>query len=349
MEKTSCKIHMNHIAIKMLEYKFARMISIIIPVYNADRTLDDCVQSVINQQYKDIEILLINDGSTDSSGNLCNKWAKRDGRVKVFHKENGGVSSARNMGLEVAQGDYVMMLDSDDQLTPDTCEVLMSYQDKESADCIIFGYIGDRIIAPKRKLLYETLEEFRLDFPKWLNTELIASSCNKFYKKDFIKSKFPVNISFGEDLVFVLSYWKQCKRILFVPDALYKYDTSSLNSLSRSFRKEKIYDIEHYLTMVLDFAGRQSDNSDLYQKYMDDALNYVRELYCSDSISYIEKKQILQQWYLQSYLKKINCKYKGSNFYKSLFFCVHNELWLVPQLFLWTIRRFRKLKNVINA
>lgn len=320
------------------------MISIIVPVYNAEQTLNDCIESAISQTYNDIEIVLIDDGSKDKSLDICNKWGNQDGRIKVIHKENGGVSSARNMGLEVAQGDYVMMLDSDDQLTPDTCEVLMSYQDKENADCIIFGYLGDGIVAPESRLRYETIEDFHHDFHKWLNTELIGPSWNKFYKKDLIKSTFPDNISFGEDLVFVLTYLKQCQRILFIPNVLYRYDTSVLNSLSRSVRKKKIYDIEYWQNAVLDFVDRRESVPVLYKKYMDDALNYVRELYCCKFISYKKKKQILKQWYPQSYLKKINCTYQGSNFYKALLFCVHNELWFVPQIFLWSIRKFKRLK-----
>ena len=95
------------------------LISVIVPVYNVEEYLDRCIESIVNQTYKNLEILLIDDGSTDNSYNICDKWAKKDNRIKVVHKENGGVSSARNVGLDVATGDYIGFVDSDDYISID--------------------------------------------------------------------------------------------------------------------------------------------------------------------------------------------------------------------------------------
>lgn len=325
-----------------------QLISIIIPIYNAEQTLDGCIESAAIQTYREIEIVLVDDGSTDKSLDICTKWAKQDGRIKIIHKKNGGVSSARNMGIELSQGIFVLMLDSDDRLMPDACEVLINHQKTECTDCIVFGYIGDRTIAPKKELRYGTLEEFRLDFSKWLNTDLMAPAWNKCYRRATINSRFNDSISFGEDLVFVLSYFKQCRQILFIPNVLYQYDTSNLNSLSRSAREEKIYDIEYWQIAILEFANRKRDKGDVYKKYMDDALNYVRELYCNNSLSYRKKIQILKQWYPQSHMKKANCRYRGSWFYRILWICVQNEWWIAPQILLWSVRSFKRLKQTLR-
>ena len=94
------------------------MISIIVPIYNVELYLEKCIESIINQTYKDIEVILINDGSTDKSGIICDKYAKIDDRIIVLHKENGGVSSARNKGLDIAKGDYIAFVDPDDYIEP---------------------------------------------------------------------------------------------------------------------------------------------------------------------------------------------------------------------------------------
>ena len=92
------------------------MISVIVPVYNAEKYLDKCVESIVNQTYKDLEIILVDDGSPDNCPAMCDEWAKKDGRIKVIHKSNGGVSSARNVGLDSFSGEYVTFIDSDDYI-----------------------------------------------------------------------------------------------------------------------------------------------------------------------------------------------------------------------------------------
>lgn len=321
------------------------MISIIIPVYNAAQTLDDSINSVINQQYKDIEIILVDDGSRDNSGELCKKWERNDKRVKIIAKENGGVSSARNAGIAAARGEFIMMLDSDDKLTPDACSILIEQENKTNADCIIFGVYGDDVTTVCKDVFYGSINTFRKDFLKLLNSGFVSSCFNKFYKKTLIEPVFPENVSFGEDLVFCLSYLEGCENILLIKNVLYLYNTSTVASLSRSFHKTKIGDIEYCQKAVLSFALEKENVPELYRKYISDALNYIRELYCCESITYSEKAMILKQWYPQSYLKTIKVTNLYSSFYRCLLFCVRKELWCVPQAILWTVRMFRSIKN----
>lgn len=115
-------------------------ISIIIPVYKVEKYLDKCVESVVNQTYKNLEIILVDDGSPDKCPQMCDEWAKKDKRIKVIHKENGGLSDARNKGLDMATGDYIMFLDSDDYVSMQICEKLLDLSLKNNADISMCGF-----------------------------------------------------------------------------------------------------------------------------------------------------------------------------------------------------------------
>ena len=112
-------------------------ISVIVPVYNTEQYLHRCIDSVLAQTYKDFELLLIDDGSTDSSGAICDEYAAKDARVKVFHKENGGVSSARRIGVEQSHGEFIYFVDSDDAILPDTLEMMCNYM-TNGVDVVVF-------------------------------------------------------------------------------------------------------------------------------------------------------------------------------------------------------------------
>ena len=112
-------------------------LSIIIPVYNAEQYLNNTISNIIQQTFTDFELLLIDDGSTDSSGQLCDEWSQKDSRIKVIHQKNMGVSEARNSGLRVTQGEYIAFVDNDDLINPQMYEILISIAEKESADIVM--------------------------------------------------------------------------------------------------------------------------------------------------------------------------------------------------------------------
>ena len=123
-------------------------VSIIVPVYNAERTVGRCIESILNQEYTDFELLLVNDGSTDASGSLCDGYAAKDARIRVIHKKHGGVSAARNTALDLAQGTYLQFLDSDDWLTPDATSSLVRAAEDTRCDLIVADFyrvIGERV------------------------------------------------------------------------------------------------------------------------------------------------------------------------------------------------------------
>ena len=118
------------------------MVSVIIPVYNVEKYLAECVDSVLGQSYTDFEIILVDDGATDSSGSMCDAYARKDPRIRVIHQTNGGLSAARNTGLRAARGEYVYFLDSDDYIEPQTLAMLMEKAEHEQADVVFFdGYV----------------------------------------------------------------------------------------------------------------------------------------------------------------------------------------------------------------
>ena len=117
-------------------------VSIIVPVYNVEKYLKKAVESTLNQSYEKLQIILINDGSTDESGKICDKYKQKDSRIEVIHKENGGLSDARNKGLDIANGKYIMFLDSDDFFEKDAVEIMYRKIEEKNADFVIGNYIN---------------------------------------------------------------------------------------------------------------------------------------------------------------------------------------------------------------
>ena len=144
------------------------MISVIVPVYNVEKYLAECVDSILAQTYHDLEVLLIDDGSTDGSGAICDEYARKDARVRVIHKENGGLASARNVGFAEFRGDFLACVDSDDSIAPHTLETQLNAMEADHADMVISGirrYCGEKtlaVISPPRRVVTakEALELF---------------------------------------------------------------------------------------------------------------------------------------------------------------------------------------------
>lgn len=207
-------------------------VSIIVPVYNAQSTLKRCVQSLLGQTYSDLEIILINDGSKDDSLRLCRELAEKDSRIKVIDKSNGGVSSARNAGLDAATGDYVMFCDSDDWVEPDMCECMIAHYEP---DCLTLCEIAwdEETCADEEKTQLLIVE--RKDYLHY--PEVMCAIWNKLYCRDVLeknKIRFLKDISLGEDFCFAMNYVSAISgSVRIVKRKLYHYDTTSEGSLSK--------------------------------------------------------------------------------------------------------------------
>ena len=223
--------------------KINTMISVIVPVYNCIYTLDKCIEAICAQTSGNLEILLIDDGSTDGSQLLCDKFASEDARIHVFHKPNGGVSSARNMGLDHAQGEYVMFCDSDDWVEPEWCEQLYLAA-AENPGCLpVCNYYRS---APdcetiNRKGQCQAIEDriAKEDFFSLNQFELLGIPWNKIFRRTILEEnriRFRPNLSLGEDLIFNLDYL-HCLTdgFVFVNRPLYHYTIGSLDSLSSKY------------------------------------------------------------------------------------------------------------------
>lgn len=207
-------------------------ISIIIPVYNAGNFLVDCLESIRSQKMTSYEVILVDDGSTDESPAICDSYASQDRRFTVIHKENGGVSSARNTGLAAACGDYVMFVDSDDMLTPDALE-LMSGATEDNPDFLVgaFEILDDDVhSAVVRPLYSESFSNDRLsdffDSTMLFCGELYRGPWAKLYRLSFIRKyslTFDVNLSYGEDKLFVYEYVTHISSAASVNVPVYRY------------------------------------------------------------------------------------------------------------------------------
>lgn len=207
-------------------------ISVIVPVYNAEKTLERCVHSLLGQSYGNVEIILVNDGSKDGSLDLCRRFAQKDVRVRVIDKPNGGVSSARNAGLDAARGELVMFCDSDDWVSPQWCEAMLrSHVPGDLTVCAISwgGSDGSEPEALETQRVAQR-KEF-LHYPA-----LMSSPVNKIYDKSVIQThglRFIDQLRLGEDFVFVLDYLCHLEgQVRFLSQKLYYYDTSTEGSLS---------------------------------------------------------------------------------------------------------------------
>lgn len=196
------------------------LISIIIPAYNVEQYLTDCLSSIEQQTYQNFEVILIDDGSIDSTGAMCDTVATKDDRFKLIHQKNQGVSVARNKGIEKARGEYIAFIDSDDKITPEYLSSFSLKNDIEIQGHVIYeNNIQRSVIYSKRKVQKDVAKVFCLG-------PFNSAVWGKIFKTSIIKDNkivFPVNLCFSEDTIFLLQYIKHCKTLAVFDAAEYIY------------------------------------------------------------------------------------------------------------------------------
>ena len=245
-------------------------LSIIVPVYNVQRYLDECVQSIVNQTFIDWECILVDDGSTDGSGAMCDEWAQKDSRIKVIHKENGGLGSARNAGIAEANGDFVAFVDSDDFVSENIFAFLLektSENDLDAVWCALYRFFdddpgtasvrhipnmfcsGSSCILNKMFLQIISADNF--------STEIPGTMCAAVYKKSIISAN---NLSVpdsrltnSEDNHFNLMFLPFCERVMWVDNPLYYYRNNT-SSLSNSVSAGKVRAINNFARIAKELA-----------------------------------------------------------------------------------------------
>lgn len=202
------------------------LVSVIIPIYKVEKYLDRCIKTIVDQIYDNLEIILVDDGSPDNCPQICDEWAKKDNRIKVIHKENGGVSLARNMGLDASTGEYISFIDPDDIIHPDYYDILMS--NIGNSDCIIcnFKKFSNEIeFENKNSYTTETLtsiEAIKKGFFK--NSNIFYVVWNKIIKSDIAKKqRFDETMKNGEDSLYAYNVILSCEKIKYLEATLYGY------------------------------------------------------------------------------------------------------------------------------
>lgn len=218
------------------------MISIIVPVYNCEQYLHQCINSLIHQTYQNLEILLVDDGSTDSSSEICDEYARYDLRVKVIHKRNGGVSSARNAGIRAALGEYVMFVDADDWLDLNACEKIVSVLHDGIKLCFWASYQDERIFLPiKKKESFDRIVADIIACNGKKQSAYIRAVWAKVFARELVKNTFfPEEFYIGEDACFLLNCLtkiEDVKQILLVNDGWYHYRIVQ-NSAVRKYKPD---------------------------------------------------------------------------------------------------------------
>lgn len=220
------------------------LISVIVPVYKTEKYIDRCVKSLVRQTHKNIEILLIDDGSPDNSPALCDKWAEADSRIRVVHKANGGAASARQCGVKVASGEYVMFVDSDDWVSADICEYLLTLINSGDYQAACCAYCLTASDAEPPEAKQEKLTVLDSDgIIKGLYDYSLWSVCFKLFKKElFEKAEIPeIKLSVSEDLLTNFYIFRQCGNIIISNREMYFYFRHG-GSVMAKLTKQRISD-----------------------------------------------------------------------------------------------------------
>ncbi|MGL5933455.1 MAG: glycosyltransferase family 2 protein [Cetobacterium sp.] len=245
-------------------------ISIVVPVYNVEKYLEQCLDSILAQTFENFEVILVNDGSTDSSGEICDRYTELDKRVKVYHKKNEGVSSARNMGVEKSKGKYLIFIDSDDYITANYCKVLKDFIEELDVDIAVCRMAREiprienlsnysKTIFPREKSL---IQMFRGKLYRF-------SLSGKMYKTDFVKRyKFPKGM-IHEDMATTYKYFLEAKNIAYIDYVGYVYFYRENSILTKKYNAKRLDAFIHWKE-ILELTKDESENllKEIYKRYL---------------------------------------------------------------------------------
>lgn len=225
------------------------LISVIVPIYKVELYLDQCVSSIVNQTYQNLEIILVDDGSPDNCSKMCDEWATKDSRIKVIHKSNGGLSDARNAGLEITNGDYTAFVDSDDYIASSMIDSLLTIAIKEHAEIVECNYLLFYDNEKKQEILDKN-ESYTIFNKEEALKELITENkfkhvvWNKLYKKSILKGlRFEIG-KLHEDTFFTYQAFNNCSNIVKIEDSLYFYRQRSDSIMGTKFSIRNLDSLE---------------------------------------------------------------------------------------------------------
>ena len=212
------------------------MISVIVPVFKTEKYLDRCVKSIVNQTYKNLEIILVDDGSPDNCPQMCDEWAKKDNRIRVIHQKNSGVPAVRNTGLDAATGDYIAFIDSDDWIDLDTYEAAIHRLKQDNLDIVGFGYVDEFYDRSEVHKMVE--EKFFID--KIMCGEEMPTIWRYVYKKIIFENlRFDIEEKNHDDTLIIPDIFARVKRFGLVPDKFYHYNRENEQSIMHHYNRYK--------------------------------------------------------------------------------------------------------------
>lgn len=284
------------------------LISVIVPIYNVERYLKICIDSIVNQTYSNLEIILVDDGSPDKCPEICDEYAERDNRIKVIHQENGGLSAARNSGIDVAHGDFLTFIDSDDLVANNYVELLYNGLIKFDADISIATFCTftkeDELKISWKALSFaeKTKEECFRQYGS-LKAEFsmpFISACNKLYKKDlFVSIRFPI-AKLYEDAFTTYKLLDKAKKIVFTSTHLYFYRLNPQSILGQSFREKHLEMVDAF-RCGMDYFYQKGENA-IAEMFVPPLL--MREIYCWWGVRYVLKNKNMADEVLNDYKEK---------------------------------------------
>lgn len=281
------------------------IISVVVPVYNCKTYLSDCVRSICNQTYKNIELILVDDGSNDGSELLCDELKSGDSRIKVIHKRNEGVSAARNDGIEACSGDYITFVDADDFVDEKYCEYLMNL-------CEAYG--AEMSLTPQPLKFHSRIkvDDIKTDEDRveaWTGTEaaenmlyykVVISSWNKMYSRDLLNKyniRFERNLSYGEGFQFVINCFLHSNKVICGKKKLYCYRVDNINSVMTNFKEKLVYgsfdSLDSIKKLISGYKGMLDPWTYAYWHTSCDCLNTV--IGCNVKNEQVELYRLLKQ------------------------------------------------------
>ncbi len=250
------------------------MVSIVVPTYFSEKYLEECLSSIVNQTYSNLEVIVVDGGSTDGTVEIIEKYEREYDFLRCVRKENEGVSCSRNRGMAMASGEYLEFVDSDDFLMPDTCETLVSAMEETGADVVVAGFVALKTGEEKhpQRAFFSHADQLA---ENWGQYYFYKNNClnvpwNKLYRREGLEAEFPAGLSMGEDLLFNLRVFDRAHGIAFIPDVVYQYNNRNDQSLAYRYREDGFEIETMLLEKVSDFLLRHGveDREVLWRNYL---------------------------------------------------------------------------------
>ncbi len=305
-------------------------VSIIVPVYNVEKYLESCLKSLVKQTLDDIEIICVDDGSTDNSALILDRYSKIYKKIKVVHKKNQGVSIARNIGIDISSGDYIGFVDSDDFVSMEMYLILYNYAISYMADIV-------QCNSPIKNNNFELIETTDISVKALMDFKITNSVWNKLYKREIISNIwFSSDLRFAEDFEFVANVLLKSKRVLLVPEKLYCYETRELSETRSEINDEHLKGFRVY-----DFLKNNSSCDFIRFREISESLKFLNSTIGHNNISKKYTKNLINRIKTERKFISNNPYLTQGNKVSCFLIC------FFPFLYLFAVRLAKKVRSLL--